>query len=117
MRFGARHSAKPEIARDGKNDDNHYRAEGIGEPAFAMAVPMTGKRGDIGWLDARDIAIVAPAFVASSDQRRGQLLLDQLLNEIPDPIPRLRRLQISATSATPPNRILECGRPKSVHFA
>jgi hypothetical protein len=62
------------------------RAKGADELALAMAVPVTGKRHGIARFGAPGIAIMAPAFVASSSQRRGQFLLDQLLNEIPDPI-------------------------------
>ena len=59
-----------------------------------MTVPVTGERRDIGRLDSRRavrrarfaIAAPMPAFVPSSSQRRGQLLLDQLFNEAPDPI-------------------------------
>jgi hypothetical protein len=56
---------------------------GADELALAMAVPVTGQRSGIACSDAPGIAIVAPAFVASSSQRRGQLLLDELLNVLP----------------------------------
>jgi hypothetical protein len=49
-----------------------------------MTVPVTGERRDIGRLDGRRavrrarfvIAAPMPAFVPSSSQRRGQLLLE-----------------------------------------
>ena len=79
------------------NDADSLRADPLFKLALAMAVPVTGKRSGIARIDRRGIAIVAPAFVASSSQRRGQLLLDQLLNEIPDPIPNTRLERIRPT--------------------
>ena len=66
-----------------------------------MTVPVTDERRDIGRLGDRRagfaIAAPLPAFVPPSSQRGGQFLLDQLLNETPDPIsnPRLDRIRPS----------------------
>src|SRR5512144_2000916 len=81
------------------------RPERAGDPSLAMTVPVTGERRDIGRLGDRRavgragfaIAAPLPAFVPSSSQRGGQFLLDQLLDETPDPIsnPRLDRIRRS----------------------
>ena len=80
-----------------------------------MKVPVTFARRDIARLGGRRavgracfaIAAPMPAFVPSSSQRGGQLLLDQLFNEAPDPIPdprfdrvRPRFAQNSVASST-----------------
>ena len=63
-----------------------------------MTVPVTGERRDIGRLDSRRavrrarfaIAAPMPAFVPSSSQCGGELLLNQFFDEDPDPIPDSR---------------------------
>ena len=70
-----------------------------------MKVPVTVARRDIARLGGRRavgragfaIAAPMPAFVPPSSQRDGQLLLDQLFDEAPDPIPdpRLDRVRPS----------------------
>ena len=60
-----------------------------------MTVPVAVERRDIGRSGGRravgragfTIAAPMPALVPSSSQRGGQLLLDQLFDEAPDPIP------------------------------
>ena len=95
-----------------------YRPEAAGDPPFAMTVPVTGERRDIGRLDSRRavrrarfaIAAPMPAFVPSSSQRRGQLLLDQLFNEAPDPIPDPRFDRIRPSSAQKQLRVVHSRR-------
>ena len=54
------------------------RSERAAEPSPAVTVPVTVTR--------RDTAPM-PALVAAASQGRGRLLLDQLFDEDPDPIP------------------------------
>src|SRR5512144_2011365 len=74
------------------------RSERAGDPSLAMTVPVTVARRDTAPLGGRRalgragfaIAAPMPAFVASASQGGGQLLLDQLFDENPDPIPDSR---------------------------
>src|SRR5512144_3022633 len=97
---------------------NLDRSERAGDPSLAMTVPVTVARRDTAPLGGRRalgragfaIAAPMPAFVASASQGGGQLLLDQLFDENPDPIPDSRLDRVGPTFPQKQRRLVRSRR-------